>query len=264
MVDLSKINIMIGTPCYGGTVSCRYMLSLINLITIFRELKVKYTIHSIPNESLITRARNSIVARFIGQKEQTHLMFIDADIEFNANSVIRMLLFDKDIVGGAYPKKVLDFNSVKQNVIKDNNISPEELLQKSLNYVLNIKSESNMKDTRANIENGFVKVTNIGTGFMLIKKNVIEKMVEKYSYENYQNDVAGYENEFTKGNFYGFFDTMIHPISKRYLSEDYAFCQKWIDIGGDMWLDLTCNLTHIGSFDFKGSVYSSIKDNIET
>ena len=80
--------------------------------------------------------------------------------------------------------------------------------------------------------------------------------------EKYVNDVAGYDNEYTKGNFYGFFDTMIHPISKRYLSEDYAFCQKWIDIGGDMWLDLTCNLTHIGSFDFKGSVYTSIKDSI--
>ena len=112
MDDLSDVNLLIATPCYGGLLYEGYMRSLLELTTILLKLNIKYNVFTIGNESLITRARNSIVALFLGNKELTHLLFIDSDITFSPESVIRFLKFRKPVVGGAYPKKHVDFNLI--------------------------------------------------------------------------------------------------------------------------------------------------------
>ena len=254
MDDLTDVNLLIATPCYGGLVYEGYMRSLLDLTKILNFLNIKHSVYTIGNESLITRARNSIVALFLGTKELTHLLFIDSDITFSAESVIRFLKFRKPVVGGAYPKKNIDFSLCKREVLKNGNINNNELLSKSLNYAVNIVAEPNAKQNSVNIHDGFVKVSNIATGFLLIQKEVIEKLIEHFPNQKYMNDCEGYHSDNTKDNFYTFFDTMVHPDSKRYLSEDYAFSQKWIDIGGEIWLDLTCNLVHTGTFNFRGNL----------
>ena len=103
-----------------------------------------------------------------------------------------------------------------------------------------------------------VKVKDIGTGFMMIKKCVIETMKLKYPELQYKNNVAGYHNDQTADNFYTFFDTAIDPESKVYLSEDYLFCKRWIECGGDLWLDLSTNLNHTGSMDYRGCIALNI------
>ena len=238
MDDLTDVNLLIATPCYGGLVHEGYMRSLLDLQKILLQLNIKHTVYTIGNESLITRARNSIVALFLGNKNFTHLLFIDSDITFSPQSVIRILKFRKPVVGGAYPKKNVDFNLCKNNIIKNSNISENDLLAKSMNYAVNIISESNSDQQIAKIHDGFVKVSNIATGFLLIQKEAILELVEHYPNQKYHNDCEGYDSEETRNNFYTFFDTLVHPVSKRYLSEDYAFSQKWIDIGGEIWLDL--------------------------
>ena len=260
MDDLSDTYLLIGTPCYGGLIHESYMRSLINLINILNINNIKYDIYTIGNESLITRARNSIVAKFIGKKEFTHLLFIDADITFDAQSVIRFLLKRKPVVGGCYPKKNINWDKIKESVLKNNNIDNNNLMAKSLDYAVNIFAEPDNGNYKAQVIDGWVKVSNIATGFLLIEKNVFEIMKEKYSDGKYINDVEGYMSEETNDNFYNFFDTMIHPVSKRYLSEDYAFSQKWIDCGGEIWLDLICPLTHSGTFNFKGNILSGIEE----
>lgn len=262
MDDLSDINLLIGTPCYGGLVYESYMRSIINLTNILNQNKIKYTLYTIGNESLITRARNSIVAKFIGIDDFTHLLFIDSDITFDPNSVIKFLLKRKPVVGGCYPKKNIDWNIIKKTLKKNDNINNDVLLAKGLNYAVNLIAESNSNQQNVEIIDGWVKVSNIATGFLLIEKNVFNILKEKYPNENYKNDVEGYMSPESDNNFYGFFDTMIHPISKRYLSEDYAFSQKWIDCGGEIWLDLTCSLTHTGTFHFKGNILSHLEDLI--
>lgn len=262
MDDLTDVNLLIATPCYGGSVYEGYLRSLLDLQKTLLQLNIKHTIYTIGNESLITRARNSIVALFLGNKDLTHLLFIDSDITFSAQSIIRFLKFRKPVVGGAYPKKHVDFNFTKHHLKKNPDMSNEEVLAKSLHYAVNVIAESNSDQKSAQIYDGFVKVNNIATGFLLIQKEVIQELIKNFPDEKYENDCEGYDSPQTKNNFYTFFDTMVHPVSKRYLSEDYAFSQKWLDIGGEIWLDLLCPLTHTGTFNFKGNILKSFEDQI--
>jgi hypothetical protein len=262
MDDLSDVNLLIATPCYGGLVYEGYLRSLLELQKILLQLNIKFSIYTIGNESLITRARNSIVALFLGNKDLTHLLFIDSDITFSPESVIRFLRYRKPVLGGAYPKKHVDLNLTKNSLKRNPDISEPDLLAQSLHYAVNVISESNSDQSKAQIHDGFVKVSNIATGFLMIQKEVILELVENFPNEKYENDCEGYDSPETKDNFYTFFDTMVHPTSKRYLSEDYAFSQKWIDIGGEIWLDLLCPLTHTGTFNFKGNVLKSFEPQI--
>jgi hypothetical protein len=262
MDDLSDINILIGTPCYGGLVHESYMRSLINLVQVLNSRKIKHTIYTIGNESLITRARNSIVAKLIGTPQFTHLLFIDSDITFDPESIIRFLLKRKPVVGGCYPKKNINWDKVKENINKYKDINNDTLMAKSLEYAVNIFAESNDGNYNAQVIDGWIKVSNIATGFLLIERTVFDILIEKYPDSKYVNDVEGYMSKETDDNFYSFFDTMVHPTSKRYLSEDYAFSQKWLDSGGEIWLDLTCSLTHTGTFHFKGNILSYIEELI--
>ena len=104
------------------------------------------------------------------------------------------------------------------------------------------------------IDNGFIKVPVVGTGFMMIRRHVFEVMKSKLPDAGYINDIAGYQNQYTEDNFYTFFDTMLHPKSRRYLSEDYAFCYKWVTLcGGEIYLNVEHQLTHFGNYAFAGS-----------
>src|SRR5210317_2169360 len=103
--QLRKHNIFIATPCYGGMLTDQYFLSMFKLSQTLMQHGIKFRITTLRNESLVTRARNILTAMFLEDPNTTHLMFIDADIEFEPDSVIRMLAMDKDIIAGAYPKK---------------------------------------------------------------------------------------------------------------------------------------------------------------
>jgi flagellar biosynthesis GTPase FlhF len=102
------------------------------------------------------------------------------------------------------------------------------------------------------------QVKDIGTGFMMIAKSVIHKMIAKYPETKYRNNVAGYGNAVMNDCFYTLFDCCIDPVSKVYLSEDYLFCKRWIDMGGELWLDLNTNLNHTGIIDYKGCLAMTI------
>ena len=257
----NKVRILIGTPCFGGQVYSGYFQSMCDLVQKLTVLKIPYDILNIGNESLVTRARNGIVAKFLGNDDFSHLIFIDADITFPWIGVIKLLLSDRDVCGACYPKKNINWEKVKNQVKKNPSIDNKMLLAKSLDYVFNpvyFKDEQN--NTVARMENGFVKVKDVATGFMMIKRNVFTAMKLKYPELQYKNNVAGYHNEQTADNFYTFFDTAIDPDSKVYLSEDYLFCKRWRELGGDLWLDLDTNLNHTGSMDYVGSLFLNINE----
>ena len=263
--ELSHVKLLVCTPCYGGQCYTGYLRSTIGLVQLLTQLGIEHEIYTLDSESLITRARNSMSARFIGDESFTHLLFIDADITYNPQTVLRLLMSKKQVCGACYPKKVLNWDKVRENVINNKNkgLTNDELLAKSLDYVVNVVAEGNEDVKSVNIQNGFVRVSNLGTGFLLIERSVFDIMVAKYPEQNYENDIEGYDIPQTKGNFYLFFDTMVHPESKRYLSEDYAFCQKWINCGGEIYMDIFSPLIHTGWFNYKGFVLKSLEDNIK-
>jgi hypothetical protein len=133
---------------------------------------------------------------------------------------------------------------------------PQELARLGLEYVLNLVDEDLPADGNIPVTQGFVRVGKCGTGFMMIERSVFTTMATYYPELRYENDITGYDNAHTRGNFWGFFDTLIHPESRRYLSEDYAFCHRWTQCGGEIWMDVESTLTHQGGYAFTGSFLS--------
>ena len=248
----NKVKILFGTPCFGGMLHNGYFQSMLELSANFTRLGIPFEVITIGNESLIQRARNGIVARFMADAAATHLMFIDADITFSWISIVKLLLGNKELSGGCYPKKCFNWDKIKHFNQKNPNLKEDELMAKSLDYVFNPIYHQDGTNIVIRLEKGMAQVKDIGTGFMMIQKSVIRKMMAKYPDTKYKNNVSGYSQFDMNDYFYSLFDCCIDPISRVYLSEDYLFCKRWIDIGGELWLDVNTNLNHTGIIDYKG------------
>ena len=252
--------IFIGTPCYGGMIAADYFKSCMRLVALAATKKIELQFATIGNESLITRARNTLVQLFM-DGDYTHLLFIDADLAFDPQAVIRMLDFDKEVVSGVYPRKTIDWRKVKKKIKDNPDISEDELLATSLQYNLNVKNPEYIEAKK-----GFIEVLDAATGFMLIKRSVFEKMAKEYTDLKFVPDQhlnQPHEKEFDFHNTsnwnYTFFDTMVEPKTKRYLSEDYAFCRLWQNIGGEIYADILSGMTHYGNYSFRGNVATQFK-----
>ena len=224
--ELRKYSLFIATPCYGGKVDDRYMTSMLNLQRLLGEVGIGYNVTTLRNESLITRARNTLVAMFLATPA-THLLFIDSDIEFEAEPVLRMLAYSKGIVTGLYPKKCI----------------PTE-------YACNFKLEEG--SAQINVQNGLVEMLDASTGFMCIKRKVIEEMIKRHPETKYVQD-SGLAPEL-HDNCYALFDCIIDPDSKRYLSEDYTFVRRAQAMGIKTYADINTVLNHCGSHIFTGDL----------
>jgi len=225
---IRKSNIFFATPCYGGQITDQYFLSMFRLTQELIKYNINFRITTLRNESLVPRARNILNAMFLEAKECTHLMFIDADIEFEPESIIRMLAMDKDLITGAYPKKTLP-----------------------VDYAINLKFADEER-TQVKVDMGAVEVLDASTGFWLMKREVVDRMIEGYPELFYLND-SSIDPKFNE-YCYSFFDTIHDPDDNRYLSEDYTFCRRWQKIGGQIWLDPNTKLNHVGSYTFEGNV----------
>lgn len=260
--EIRKSKFFIATPCYGGQLNEPYFRSTIKLMSFFNQHQIPLAFGTIANESLVTRARNVLLAYFLNTEDYTHLMFIDADIEFSVEDILKLYVADKDVVVGAYPKKGVAWQRIKDQMsLPDSSqktLSDKEIAAYGSDYAINFKFLNRENKTIA-VENGLIKLHDAGTGFMMIKREAIIKLLKAYPEIKYNNDVA-MSNDLG-GNFYALFDTMIDPIDRRYLSEDYTFCRRWQDIGGDIWLDPTISLNHYGHFCFQGNPQAIIQFN---
>lgn len=243
--------LFIGTPCYGGMLTVPYFHSILQFQNMAAQKDLFYNIHTLDKESLVTRARNRIVAKFLNMKEFTHLLFIDADIGFDAKTVFRLLESGKEVVSAVYPKKNINWEAVKNRAMKN----PSSLDQAGLEYPVTFRDHTHIL-----AERGFAEVKDSPTGFMMIKRVVFEKMIEAYpelEYKNYKLEKNGIEQTETQ---YAFFECMIDPSDRRYLSEDYTFCRRWQNLGGKIFADLESPLAHYGSYAFKGSLHSRLTE----
>jgi hypothetical protein len=248
--DLRKERIFIATPCYGGQLTEAYFRSVIRLLTFCNQHQIPVAFGTIANESLVTRARNVLVAYFL-QSDFTRLMFIDADIEFQVEDVIKLIAHNKDVAVGAYPKKGVNWQRIRDSVKQtDQPYDDRAIASFGSDYAINFKF-INRDAKQIAIEDGLIRLHDGATGFMMIKREVINKMIEAYPDLKYNNDLNTPPE--LNPHFYAFFDTMIDPKDKRYLSEDYTFSRRWQDIGGEIWLDPSISLNHYGSFNFQGN-----------
>ncbi len=258
--EVRKNKFFIATPCYGGQLTEPYFRSVVKLLTFFNKHNIPLAFGTIANESLVTRARNVLVAYFLNS-DYTHLMFIDADIEFQVEDLLKLYVHDKDVCVGAYPKKGVNWTHIKEGVLMDpsKEHTPNQIASLGSDYAINFKFKDVSTKT-VQVENGLIQLHDAGTGFMMIKRETILKMIENYPELKYKNDVQMGAVDL-KDNFYALFDTMIDPVDKRYLSEDYTFCRRWQAMDGEIWLDPSISLNHYGSFCFQGNPEMIIQYN---
>jgi hypothetical protein len=249
--DLRKEKIFIATPCYGGMLTEAYFRSMVRTLTFFNQHQIPIAFGTIANESLVTRARNVLVAYFL-QSNYTRLLFIDADIEFQVEDVLKLIAHNKEVCVGAYPKKGVNWQRIRDMVLnkKEEGMTDRDIAAAGSDYAINFKFV-NREMKQIAIENGVIKLHDGATGFMMIKREAIDKMIAAYPDLKYNNDLNTPPD--LQDFFYAFFDTMIDPKDRRYLSEDYTFSRRWQDIGGDIWLDPSISLNHFGSFNFQGN-----------
>ncbi len=238
--------ILIGTPCYGGLVVQGYMESVIQLMGYASRNDFDVSLALLGGDSLITRSRNKLVATFLDMPQATHLMFIDADISFHPEDIHRMLKFDHEVVAGMYPVKNFDWEKVRNTMTPD--MPLDKLAETGLHFV-GLPCPEKDREHR----NGFVTGVYAGTGFMLIRRSCLERMIFAYSQTKYSLAHVYPIPKERSENQYALFDCMIEPGTNIYLSEDFTFCRRWRDIGGKIWLDPQSRLTHYGTFRFQGS-----------
>ena len=214
---LKTTRVHICMPCYGGQLTESTFMSYIKWANTCRQLGIDWTMETMTNESLISRARNTLTAKFLNNKESTHLMFIDADIGFEPWHLLVMLNRDVDVIGGLYPMKSLP-----------------------------IKWCVNGFEGAEEGPDGLQEVSKTGTGFMLIKRHVFEKLDAHPATKPFINDIGlpAELNPYMKT----YFDTAVRE--NRYYSEDWTFCENWRDLGGKIWVDKRVLLKHTGTYVF--------------
>lgn len=253
---LRQKHIFIATPCYGGQIGEPYFRSMMRLAILCNKYEIPYTISTLANESLITRGRNTLVSFFMENKDATHLFFIDADIEFNPEDLLRMIAYDKPVVVGAYPKKAINWDSI-MNAARNPNLeeTADTIEGHSSNYVVNfdfLTDENGVRTPQVQVVDNLIRLKDAGTGFMCIKKEVVQTLFDAHPEMKYVNDI-NVDKKF-EPFMYALFDTMIDPESRRYLSEDYTFCRLWQQLGGDVYLDPRTALNHVGHYTFRGNI----------
>ena len=248
--ELRKKKLFVATPMYGGMSHGMYLKSCLDLQTYAHKYGFEVRFSFIFNESLITRARNYLVDEFLRSEEFTHFLFIDADIHFDPKDVIAMLSLDKEVAGAPYPKKSIKWNNIKESVKRHPDIDASELEKIVGDYVFNPAPGTEKFSVAEPIE-----VLELGTGFMMIKREVFDKFREAYPELRYKPDHAGQQNFDGSRYIHAYFDTVIdHGKSDRYLSEDYMFCQWWRNIGGKIYLCPWMKTHHIGTYAFTGDM----------
>jgi len=259
--ELREKKIFVGTPMYGGMCHGMYTKASCDLATTATKYGMDVKFFYLFNESLITRARNYLVDEFL-RSPYTHLMFIDSDINFNPQDVLALASLigpDKPIIGGPYPKKCIAWEKVRNAV--DAGLADEDptILEKFTgDFVFNPTAGT----TQIKIDEP-TEVLEVGTGFVMIAREVFEKFREEYPQFSYKPDHNRSEHFDGKRYIHAFFDTVIDNElyagkgaggSDRYLSEDYMFCQFARKIGFTTWLCPWMEVNHVGTYVFNGTL----------
>jgi hypothetical protein len=244
-----RIHLVVATPCFGGQVSSIYASSIFYLQSAVRSLSnMSLKIELRDGDALITRARANLMTLFLNDPTATHFLFVDADIGFTPDQVFRLIESGTDVVAGIYPIKRVNWEKAKRAI----EARRPNLASSALDYVLEIDDPDHVA-----VVNGFTRVRYAGTGFLMIRRHVFEKMCAHPAYaplqffrEHSVDALAGSPNRFA------LFECMIDQNSGTYLSEDFAFCKRWTDIGGEIWADLQSRLDHVGPSVFHGDISS--------
>ena len=253
--ELRKYKLFVATPMYGGQCAGMFSRSIADLSALCTHYGIPLQFYFLFNESLITRARNYCCDEFM-RSDATHLMFIDSDIGFNPHDILALLALsikednDYDVIGGPYPKKCISWEKIKLAVDKGVADKDPNVLENFVgDYVFNPKNGTGAIPIGEPCE-----VLEIGTGFMMVKKDTLKKFADAFPEYLYKPDHVRTEAFDGSREIMQYFQAEIDPKSKRYLSEDYWFCQKIQELGMKTWFCPWMKMQHVGTYIFGGSL----------
>ena len=252
--DLRKRKLFLATPMYGGNCVGMYTRAVADLAAICAKYGIPLQLYFLFNESLITRARNYCADEFL-RSDATHMLFIDSDIGFNPQDVLALLAMqdddsDYDVIGAPYPKKCISWEKIKMAVDKGVADEDPNKLEKFVgDYVFNPRNGQREIPIGEPVE-----VMEMGTGFMMIRRKTFDKYKEVFPHLHYKPDHIRTEAFDGTREIMAYFDCIIDPVSKRYLSEDYMFCYNVQKAGMKVWFCPWMQTQHVGTYVFGGSL----------
>lgn len=256
---LRKRKLFVATPMYGGQCGGMYTRSICDLTALCVKYGIEVRSYFLFNESLITRARNYCVDEFL-RSDAEHMLFIDSDIGFNPQDVIAMMALqtpesEYDVIAGPYPKKCITWEKIKQAVdagVADED--PNRLEDFVGDFVFNPAVDENDPSTKSIRLDEPAQVLETGTGFMMIRRSTFDKYKAAYPQYSYKPDHIRTEAFDGSREIHAYFDCIIDPKTKRYLSEDYMFCQNVRNMGSKVWMCPWMHLQHTGAYVFAGKL----------
>jgi hypothetical protein len=256
----NKVKLYVLTPCYGGLCHVNYILKIMETKEVLHRMGITMILQFMRNESLITRGRNSLAAKAMSDKEMTHILFIDSDITWEPIHIIKLIIADKELVGGIYPFKKYHWERFSKEGIQsilERKASPynKDLTDTQMIYHNLLHYNFNYLQNQNKIENNLMEIYTLATGFMMIQRSCIDKMIAAHPQCKYTDDcgfLQGEENRYA----YSLFDCAI--VNDHYYSEDWLFCHRWRLIGGQIFVDITIDLWHTGQEDYQGRLLSTL------
>jgi hypothetical protein len=234
----------VATPCHGGQVQIQYLNAVLRLEAACEAQGLGFQLDLLEDDRVIARARARLAHRFLQHPEATHLLFCDADIAFAPETALRMLGAGKDLVAGVCPLKRLDWEKIRKMALA----GAPDLQAAALGYVLRFLPNA---AHAVEVEEGFARIAYAGTGFMLIRREAVRRVVDAHPELTATLD---------DGERVGMvFEPMVEADTGEHLSEDYAFCRRWRDLGGEVFGDVGSRFTHVGPAAYTGSLLAALE-----
>lgn len=240
------MSLFIGIPCFGGKVHAGFTQSLLKLTEKLKEQNIDHSVSFLEHESLISRGRNTLIAKFYSDPKNRLCLMLDSDLIFNPDAVLKMISENKELIGCPYPKKMINWNKLKHFTEKN---SWEKLEEEGMHCITdinyNVLQKADLK------KSSVIEAFDIPTGFLLIKRSVITAMMISYPERQYVNNIAGMDPQLSQW-FFDLFGTGV--VKGIYLSEDYYFCHLARELGIKLYLETGYTFGHIGSFTYYGNL----------
>jgi len=236
--------VYLAAPCYGGLVSIYFLRSVLELQAACEARGVGLHVELLANDPLIARARSRLAARFLAHPQATHILFCDVDIGFAPHNVFRLLEARRDVVAAVCPLKSIDWEKVRAAAMQ----GAPDLQAAGLGYVVRFLPTP---DNSVEVEGGLAKVAYGGTGFLMIRREALQRIVDAHP------ELAAALDDGSRAVMV--FDPMVEPGTGEHLSEDYAFCRRWRELGGEIWADVEARLSHVGYAAYTGSLVQALR-----
>ena len=257
---MSAIRILIATPCTGETVTTEYLRTVVKIGAEAKRLNPSFDFDLLTiSMADIYKARNYLAAQFIRHARFTHLLFVDSDMGFEPRLIEKMLRYDKPFTAAFYPFRKIDMARFHETSRKVDESGLAERLALDFVSAASIVGERRAEGGVAyRVDEGFVRTKEIGTGVMLLKREVFEKLRDAYPDLMGPPNQSPYDQLGVSEPVHQCF-TSLRTDDGRYLSEDISFCWRWDRCGGQIWACVDEEITHFGQKAYKGAYIDRLK-----